>query len=560
MPMRRLSSAVIAVARVPLVTSATVVFVPVFLLARLMGARAAARVLRYYLGTCGGGFVKLGQLLATRYDLLPAAYCAELAQLLDSARTINAAVIVREIERELGRPIGELFATFDQHPLAAASIAQVHVATLPGGEDVVVKVRRPHARVVFTVDFALLALGSRLLDLLVELGEPRFRNMVQEVREAVIEELDFRREGRNCYRMWQLMQTDHVAHCAPRVFFDLSTMRVLTMARLRGIAVKDIIAAVDANDRDQLEVWKAHGIIPERVGRRLLVSVLTQSLRHRFFHCDPHPANLIVLVDGTLAWVDFGMTGWMDDRTWIQQFRMRDAIARRDVHRAYEALLESLEPIRDVNLTRFQQDVTEAMQDWIVASDTPGTTLVEKSSGYFLIRAFAAIRRAGLHMPTRLMRLYRTIMIADMVMLKLHPAIDWVAIMRRFVDVETQRHARELSESPLLPTVADTVQAFLRIPTATIALVDWLNTKLPRYGRLYERQFSIGEAVMIAAIRFFRGLTLLTLVALGLIAMFPDAFDAGALMSRLNIPRLPAAVGALGAFIWMTLTLRLIRR
>ncbi len=307
-------------------------------------------------------------------------------------------------------------------------------------------------------------------------------------------------------------------------------------------------------------VWAEHGITPGLVARRLLRSVLVQTMRHRFFHSDPHPANLFVRADGSLAWVDFGMTGWMDDRTWIQQFRLRDAIARRELHRAYESLLDTLEPIPNLDLRGFEETVESVMQDWIVASETPGASIVEKSSGYFLIRTFDAIRRSGLTMPTGLMRLYRTMIIADMVMLKLDPTINWVPILRRFIETETRRQTRDLSSSPLVPSFVDALQGILRIPGASIKLVDWLNARLPGYGRLYERQMSVFEAGMLAAVRLARGLAVL--VAVGVIG-FAAASSVGRPFEiwRQNPSwRLPVAFAAVAVYLWSSLALRSFRR
>ena len=548
----------IAAARLVLIAAAMLVAVPVFAGARLFGgSRNAARVLRRFLQWCGGGFVKLGQLLSTRYDLISPIYCAELAGLLDAADAVDAAKITAVIEEDLGGELAVLFADFDRQPLASASIAQVHAATLHSGAEVVVKVRRPRAAVVFRVDFQLLRLASRVMDLALGFGRPRFRGLVLEIEDSILEELDFKREARNCHRMRQLMQTDPVRHDAPKVYFSYSSPRVLTMERVRGVPVKDIITALDEGDDDQLAVWAEHGITPERIARRLLVSVLTQTMRHRFFHSDPHPANIIVRTDGTLSWVDFGMTGWMDDRTWIQQFRLRDAIARKDLHRAYEALLDTLEPIPPVDLRAFENAVEAAMQDWVIASESPGASLVEKSSGFFLMRTFDAIRRAGLHMPARLMRLYRTMMIADMVMLKLHPRINWVPILRRFVEVETRRQVRD-SSSPLFPSFVEGLQAVLRIPSASIRLIDWLNSRLPRYGRMYERQLSVFEAAALAGVHFLRGIA--GLVAIGTAALLAGvaASTVPAILQPFESFFLPTAIGAVVVFVWASLVLRLL--
>lgn len=553
----RLSRLAAVAKRLLVIALATLAFVPSFVAMRLFGSRRSARALRAYFQRCGGGFVKLGQFLSTRYDLLSAEYCAELAHLLDSAGVLDTRVVIGEIERGLGANLHTLFADFNPTPIAAASIAQVHAVTLHPDIAGVVKVQRPDIRLMLHVDFALLGAAARLLD--VAARRPHYRQMVREAAAAIEEELDFRREARNCHRMYELMGTDRVRHHAPRVFLTHSCAQVLTLERIHGISVKEMIAAIDAQDRDQLAVWATRGITPERIARRLLISVLTQTMRHRFFHGDPHPANLIVQADGSLAWVDFGMTGWLDDRTWIQQFRLRDAIARRDLHRAYESLLDTLEPLPVSDLRAFEQTVEGVMQDWIIASATPGASIVEKSSGYFLVRTFEAIRRAGMRMPTRLMRLYRTMMIADMVMLKLDPTIDWVPILRQFIDAETRRQARHLSSSPMLPSFVDSVQAVLRIPAASIRLVDWLNTRLPRYGRIYERQMSVFEAAALAAVRFARGVAAAALIAAIVLAGTSAVIGPIEVAKSVHTWQWPFAIGAVAVYVWSSLTLRAMR-
>src|SRR5262245_41988724 len=138
-----LSRVVLAVARVTRLLAVTILVTPVLLVRNLIGPTAGPRVLRWYFEACGGGYVKIGQLLATRYDLLPVAYTEELGKLLDSLRPVPTPTIVQEIERGLGRPVSEAFASFEPEPLATASLAQVHGAVLADGDEVVVKVLKP---------------------------------------------------------------------------------------------------------------------------------------------------------------------------------------------------------------------------------------------------------------------------------------------------------------------------------------------------------------------------------------------------------------------------------
>jgi predicted unusual protein kinase regulating ubiquinone biosynthesis (AarF/ABC1/UbiB family) len=200
----------------------TAVLVPLFLVRRLGGPTAGPRVLRWYFQTSGATFVKLGQLLATRYDLLPAAYCEELATLLDSLPPEPLRRIVATIERDLGRPLATCFEDFELAPLASASVAQVHGARLLGGERVVVKVLRPGIEQRFRVDFFYFRLIAWFIHRLGVLPNVDLREIVRELRKLSSEETDLRREARNLREMHDLTASDDIDHYAPEVYPEYS--------------------------------------------------------------------------------------------------------------------------------------------------------------------------------------------------------------------------------------------------------------------------------------------------------------------------------------------------
>jgi ubiquinone biosynthesis protein len=366
----------------------TALLVPVFLFRRLGGPAAGPRVLRWYFQTLGATFVKLGQLLATRYDLLPAAYCAELATLLDSLPPEPLARIVAAVERDLGCPLAACFEDFERVPLASASVAQVHGARLRGGERVVVKVLRPGIEQHFRVDFFYFRLIAWFIHRLGVLPNVDLREIVRELRKLSSEETDFRREARNLREMHDRMACDDIDHYAPRVYPDYSTRAVLTMERIDGVPVTKLCAAVEAGDHAQLAAWAEAGITPHRTARVILRSLLEQTYHHRVFQVDPHAGNLFVTPGGTVAWVDFGLVGWLDERIWAQQLKLRMAIASGKLHSAYLCLIATLEPLPPgKDLSRFETEIKEYLRDWTLASRDPGAPIAEKSSGYFLLRS-----------------------------------------------------------------------------------------------------------------------------------------------------------------------------
>ena len=324
----RVSFAVLAVARLTWLLVLSLLAAPALLLRSLFGPTGGPRVLRWYFETCGGGYVKVGQLLATRYDLLRADYTEELGKLLDSLPPVPTAKIIRVIEEELGRPLADVFVVFEPQPIATASLAQVHGAVLADGDDVVVKVLKPGIAERVRIDLAFLRITGRVVEVLPVLRGLDVSGLVEELSRTAIDELDLSREALYTAYLHDRMATDPIAHYAPAVYRHLSSRNILTLERVRGVTVREMLTAITNGDDGALEAWAARGITPERTAVILLRSVLEQTMRLRSFNADPHPSNLIVSDGGTLNWVDFGLMGWIDERQWELQLRLREAIAQ----------------------------------------------------------------------------------------------------------------------------------------------------------------------------------------------------------------------------------------
>jgi ubiquinone biosynthesis protein len=514
----RLPLPLYAVARTVWLVILSLIFLPQLLL----DGRVAPLILRRYLEVCSGGFIKLGQILAMRYDVLPAEYCDELSKLLDRVPAAPLSTIERIIAEDLGRPVAACFRSLDEVPMGSASIAQVHGARLAGGEPVAVKVVRPGIARTLRVDMAYLGIAGRLSSRFGILRSLNLEALVRELSDLTHEELDFRREARNAALFHRLLAEDEVDHYAPRVFFSLSGPRVITMERIAGVPMTELLAAVHLDDRPRLRQWAARGIRPRRTARLLLRSILEQAMRHRTFNADPHPANLIVQDGGTLAWVDFGAVGWLDEHTWGQLFRLQEAIATRQIQAAVEALLASLAPLPARDLSWFELEAKAILRDWVDSSRDSDATVLEKSTGRFLLRIFAAIRRAGLSLPADLVRVYRTVIIGDMIMLRLDPNIDWVPELRDFVAHETGRQLKQaLRPEVSIGAVAAATQAWLRFFSTTFNLVNWLDVRLPELARSYQREFSHIERAGVLLLRYARAL-ILVFVALVVLALIPQ--------------------------------------
>ncbi len=523
-----LSSVLHAIARLTRLFALTVLVTPILLVRNVFGPTVGPRVLRWYFETCGGGYVKVGQLLATRYDLLPPAYTEELGKLLDSLRPVPTPKIIEEIERGLGRPISEAFTSFETAPLATASLAQVHGAVLPDGDEVVVKVLKPGIGDRVRVDLRFLGLSAHVLDLLPVLHGLDVSGLIEELSRTAIEELDLGREAMYTAFLHERMAADAIAHYAPQVHRELSSRNVLTMERVRGVTVREMLTATTNGNSGILDVWAARGITPHRTAVILLRSVLEQTMRYRTFNADPHPSNLIVSDGGTLNWVDFGACGWLDERQWELQLRLREAIANERVHGAYLALLEGMEPLPYRNLSRFEQEIKRIMSDYLVASRDPSAPLAQKSTGALLVKTLATLRRNRLPTTSSAVQLYRTIVVADIVMLSLYPSIDTRGHLRRFIyDLSIDMAQTTVRESLTSPYTAFRVA---RAPGAAADTMEWLVRRLPDIGRQTLRTLSAGERIIPYTLRLLRRASVLAVIgALGLAVIKPDVSSEGAL-------------------------------
>jgi ubiquinone biosynthesis protein len=522
-----LSRVVLAVARLARLFALTVLVTPVLLVRSLFGPTGGPRVLRWYFETCGGGYVKIGQLLATRYDLLRVEYTEELGKLLDSLRPVPTPKIIQEIERGLGRPVTDAFASFEAQPMATASLAQVHGAVLANGDEIVVKVLKPGIGERVRIDLRFLRLSARVLDLLPVLRGLDVSGLIDDLCRTAIDELDLGREAMYTAYLHEQMTADPIAHYAPRVYRQLSSRNVLTLERVRGVTVREMLTATTNGNSGMLEVWAARGITPQRTAVILLRSVLEQTMRFRSFNADPHPSNLIVSDGGTLNWVDFGAVGWMDERQWDLQIRLRDAIAHERIHEAYLALLEGMEPLPYRNLSRFEQEIKTILSDFLIASRDPDAPLNQKSTGSFLLKTLRALRRNRLPMTSSTVQLYRTILIADIVMLGLYPSIDWRGHLRRFLRDLSIDLVRQSVYEPLTSPYAGFRLA--RAPKAAADTLEWVMRRLPDIGRQTLRTLSAGERLIPHALRLLRRASVLAIIgALGLAVIKPDVSSEGA--------------------------------
>ena len=245
----------------------------------------------------GPTFIKIGQSLGTRADLLPLPFVKALGELQDNVPAFPNKVAFARIEKELGRKINEVYAEFEVEPVAAASLGQVYRAKLFTGEEVAVKVQRPNLDATIKGDIEILRTVARFAERFPQLNENAdWAGMLREFDQTIHEEMDYAAEGKNADRFRENFKNWDNIH-VPKIYWDATSSKVLTMEFIHGTKVVD------------LETLKSLSVSAEKVNRLLIKTYLKQLLEDGFFHADPHPGNLLVMPDGRLAFFDFGMVG-----------------------------------------------------------------------------------------------------------------------------------------------------------------------------------------------------------------------------------------------------------
>jgi ubiquinone biosynthesis protein len=365
-------------------------------------------------------FIKFGQVIALRRDLLPDAYIDELEHLHDQLPAMSIVAVRARIERELGAPLTKLFPAFCEAPLAAATIAQVHEATMQDGRHVAVKVRRPGLKRIISKDIAALTSLVALMEGIF----PRLRALdlpvvVREFADSLNRETDFRHEARSIV-LFRAALADVPDFWIPDVVAEYSTEGVLTMEYSAGERV-DLYA-------------KLHPEAMPRAINTLVKLMLHTIFEEGLFHADPHPGNVFVMPDGRLSLLDFGMTGELDEAMRESLTLLLEAVVNGDARAATEAYLEMAPANEKVNRASLLVDIKAALYE------IHRTDLAEVSIGDSFDSLLRAGSRNGVHNPGEFFLLTRAFVILESMIRQLAPDHDYIESFREEISRLTAQH------------------------------------------------------------------------------------------------------------------------
>ncbi|HUO78371.1 MAG TPA: AarF/ABC1/UbiB kinase family protein [Thermodesulfovibrionales bacterium] len=381
--------------------------------------------LRIAFGELGPSFIKLAQILSSRPDLITAQFANEFKKLQDEVPPFPVAEAKKIISEELKVPLEDIFREFKDEPVAAASIAQVHLAKLADGSEVIVKVQRPGIREQIETDITILTALARLLDR--NVPESRFFNpvaIVDEFSKTLRRELDFIGEAKNCLRFKKNFEENPDIYI-PRIYGELITERVLVMERIEGVRIDDI-----------------PGITALGLDRKRLVKVSVDAyfkmiLEDGFFHADPHPGNLLVMPSGMLAFVDFGIVGRVTPEMKATMAKTFLALIHRDFDKLIDQYVELGYVPEDIDLDRFRREFKTDLLYYL--EPLYGLSLKEINFAQYLDVITHLALKHRMQIPSDLLLINKAMLIMENIGRELDPSFDFIA----FAEPYAIRLARE---------------------------------------------------------------------------------------------------------------------
>lgn len=480
--------------------------------------------LRMALIELGPTYIKLGQMMSTRPDIVPPEFLTELNQLQDTVPPFSSEQSLRIIEADLGQPIDKLFASFEPEPFAAASLGQVHAATLRDGSQVVVKVQRPDIQHVVAVDLAIITELAELAEQRSELGQRyHVADLAWEFANLLRAELDFRQEGRNADRFRRNFEGSRAVHI-PRIYWELTSTRVLTSERLFGIKITDI------------QGMDACGLDRKRLAKNSVELILQEIFKDGFFQGDPHPGNMFALPGEVIGAVDFGQAIALDRETTQGLLQLLMSLSNYDATGALRAL-QRLNILSSREITPpLRRDMIRFIDRFV---DRPLADISARETGEEL---FALVQRHRLLMPAQLALLLKAIVMMEGIGVQIDPKLDVFALARPYALENVRdtispeaalRHllgrGRELTEfADTLPHLGNVMQLLDQgeLMVRTRETNEHLSEALNRTGIrvalafvLFSSILGLGSLAIATALGHWSGLLVLSFLALGIAAM-----------------------------------------
>jgi ubiquinone biosynthesis protein len=406
--------------------------------------------IRLSLESLGPTYIKFGQVMSTRPDLVPEEMLTELKKLQESVPPFASDVAIERVENELGQPISALFASFERTPIAAGSLGQVHRATHFDGTPLAVKIRRPGAVRNVERDLALMHEIALLIER--NIVEARIFDpvgLVNHFARTIRRELNFAREGRTMDEFRRLFKQDATLY-VPAVYWELTTEAVLTMEFIEGTRVDELVnrvrrlgvSSAAGTDQDGNAAGMRFHFNPAEIAANGARIFMKQAFEYGVFHGDPHPGNIRIRPDGTICLLDYGMIGMLDDQTREQLIDLLVAISRQDVDGAVKLVLQIGTPYREVDWPLLQVDMRDFVANYY------GVSLERMNVGRMLSDFVGIMSNHGIRCPGSLMLLIRALVQLEGIGREMDSEFNLASHLQPFVErlIRRRYHPARMAE------------------------------------------------------------------------------------------------------------------
>ena len=458
-------------------------------------------------------WIKIGQLMSLRVDLLSPEICNELSELQYQASGFSTDVARAIIEEEIGAPIERYFSAFFEHPFAAASISQVHRAFLRDEKVwVAIKVRKPDTDRIFGFDMTIIRGTIWLLQWFSFKPYMRWGDMLWEIEQVLSEELDYRHEAANMRRMRKVLRPHKVY--VPKIYVRYCGKSLLTMEYISGVLMSDYIK-VSQSDPKRLKEWLAkNNVKPNKVGEKLFHSILRQFFEDNLFHADLHPGNIVLLRDSSIAFIDFGSIGFMD-RDFLEKYEVYiEALVKKEYSKVFDIYMLLPDNIPSINLGRLKEEFMHPLQQWQERCSIRGLSYDEKSTNTVNDEFLRLLGKYKITMTWAFLRFTRASITLDSALRQLLPHEDINKLIEKYFRQRGKRQfkmMRKGSKSQVKSSIFN-LQTILELPIR-------INESMIFRGTIVRRLAQVFDGITSKTNEWFDGLLKFWLVVLRLASL-----------------------------------------
>jgi predicted unusual protein kinase regulating ubiquinone biosynthesis (AarF/ABC1/UbiB family) len=511
--------------------------------------RRAVRLRQIFEGA-GATFAKLGQQLSLRADLLPYTYCVELSKMLDRSPPFPSPEAIAIVERSLGRPIGEVFAAFDPIPIGSGSLACVYQAQLKTGERVAVKVRRPGVGPTIAADLRALDWLLNTAEALTYVTPGMTRRFRQELRTILFGELNFRTEARYTDMFRRNARKHNGDVTAPRMYFQYCTEEMLVGELVSGVWMWELMAAVDSNDVEFLTKLRGMGIEPKSLARKLAQVMQREVQEELFFHADPHPANLVVLPNNRICFIDFGAIGRFSTPTRKVWREIMFHMVQGDVSRMVNCSLNLGGPLPPIDVHGVSKEIEQIYADWLYAMKSKDAEWWERSSAQAWLRYIEIARKYNIPVTLETIQFFRATVLYDSTITRLNRDIDFTKEYKVYARIANKRARKRVQKRMRMRLDGPTDQDYMNFEQISDSITQFVFN----IGRTVENQTVhfrsiVGKISYVAAL--FLRLGYLAAFALGT-GLLVDTLSSRLFGHKIDWPSILEAISSFG---WVQLTL-----